>query len=122
MDVLKSKINSNSSQFRENYQKMMFLVKELEDKLEVARNQGSPTRIARAREDGQLLASERLELLLDRDSPFLDLMPLAGLEVENSFGPNGTTITGIGFVSGRLCMITSNIGTKKEEPWTMPPL
>lgn len=113
MDRLKSTINKNNKQFKENYQGMMALVAELKTKLEAARDQGTPTRIERARKNNQFLASERLELLLDRDSPFLDLMPLAGLGLENGFGPNGTTITGIGFVSNRLCMITSNIGTKK---------
>jgi len=48
-----------------------------------ARDQGKPARIERARKNNQLLASERLELLLDRDSPFLELMPLAGLGLEN---------------------------------------
>lgn len=92
---------------------MMSLVDELGLKLQEARDQGTAKRIERARNNDEYLASERLELLLDRDSPFLELMPLAGLGIENGFGANGTTITGIGLVSGRMCMITSNIGTKK---------
>ena len=40
-------------------------------------------------------------------------MPLAGLNHENGFGPGGTTICGIGFVSRKLCIINANIGTKK---------
>jgi len=92
---------------------MMTLITELDLKLKDARDQGTEKRIARARKNEEFLASERLELLLDRDSPFLELMPLAGLGIENGFGANGTTITGIGFVSGKLCMVTSNIGTKK---------
>ena len=113
MDRIKSKINTNNKQFKENYQAMLELVGELDLKLVEARDQGKPARIERARKNNQFLASERLELLLDRDSPFLELMPLAGLGLENGLGPNGTTITGMGFISGRLCMITSNIGTKK---------
>lgn len=113
MDRLNSKINKNGQKFKENYQGMMALLNELSQKLQEARDQGTPARIERARKNNQLLASERLELLLDEDSPFLDLMPLAGLGLENGFGPNGTTITGIGLISGRMCMVTSNIGTKK---------
>lgn len=113
MDILQSNINKNSQQFKENYEEMTALVQELERQLAEARNQGRPARIERARKNNQLLASERLELLLDKDTPFLDLMPLAGLGLENGFGPNGTTITGIGIISNRLCMVTSNIGTKK---------
>lgn len=113
MDRIKSKINTNSKQFKENYEAMLALVSELDLRLVEAKDQGKPARIERARKNNQFLASERLELLLDRDSPFLELMPLAGLGLENGFGPNGTTITGMGFISNRLCMITSNIGTKK---------
>lgn len=113
MDVLQSKINSNSRQFKENFAGMEKLLSEFEQYMEKSRDQGSESRIDQARNDRQLLASERLNLLLDKDSPFLELMPLAGLGIENGFGPNGTTITGIGVVSGKLCMVTSNIGTKK---------
>lgn len=113
MDVLKSAINTNSRQFKANYSEMQELLKVYEQYMEESRFQGTEGRIARARKDNQMLAGERLQYLLDKDSPFLELMPLAGLGIKNGFGPNGTTITGIGLVSGRLCMVTSNIGTKK---------
>lgn len=113
MDVLKTKINKNAQSFKDNYAGMQELLVTYNEYLEESRFQGTEGRIARARKDKQYLASERLQLLLDKDSPFLELMPLAGLGVENGVGPAGTTITGIGIVSGRICMITSNIGTKK---------
>ena len=113
MDVIKSKINKNSQQFKDNYSGMQELLKTFESYMAEGRFQGTEARIARARKNEQLLASERLRLALDRDSPFLELMPLAGLGIENGFGPNGTTITGIGLISGKLCMVTSNIATKK---------
>jgi acetyl-CoA carboxylase carboxyltransferase component len=40
-------------------------------------------------------------------------MPLAGLGVQGGFGPSGSLVAGIGFVSGKMCMITSNVGTNK---------
>ena len=40
-------------------------------------------------------------------------MPLAGMKHENGFGPGGTTSCILGFVSNKLCLINSNIGTKK---------
>ena len=113
MDRLQSKINPNSKQFQANHAGMQELLQQLEKHKIESQYQGSEKRIARARKNEQHLASERLNLLLDKDSPFLELMPLAGLEVEGGFGPNGTTIIGIGFVAGRLCMVNSNIGTKK---------
>jgi len=60
-----------------------------------------------------LLARERIELLLDQDSPFLELMPLAGLENKGSFGAGGTNVSGIGVVSGKICVINANVGTRK---------
>ncbi len=113
MDVLQSTINKNSKTFKANYEGMSSLLEQLKAYQEESRFQGSEARIKRARNNDQLLASERIQLVLDKDSPFLELMPLAGLGVDNGFGANGTTIIGIGLVSGKLCMINSNIGTKK---------
>jgi len=113
MDVLHSTINKNSKTFQANYEGMTDLLKQLEAYKVESRFQGTDARIERARKNDQLLASERIQLVLDKDSPFLELMPLAGLGVDNGFGANGTTIIGIGLVGGKLCMINSNIGTKK---------
>ena len=113
MRVLKSKINKNSQQFRKNYEGMQALVTQLETHLESSRFQGKEKHIARARERGKLLARERLELVLDPDSPFLELLPLAGLERKGGFGAGGTNVAGIGLVAGKLCMISSNVGSRK---------
>lgn len=74
--------------------------------------QGSEKHIEKARKKGKLLARERIELLLDTDSPFLELLPLAGLGEKNS-GAGGTMVGGIGLVSGKLCLIVANVGTHK---------
>ena len=113
MNVIQSTINKNSKTFKANYEGMTQLLQQLDAYKEESRFQGSESRIKRARNNDQLLASERIQLVLDKDSPFLELMPLAGLGVDNGFGANGTTIIGIGLVAGKLCMINSNIGTKK---------
>ena len=112
MQPLTSNSNPKSAAFQENLAGMQALVEELEARLEESRFQGKDKHIARARSQGKLLARERLELLLDRDSPFLELLPLAGLGGKG-FGPGGTTVGGIGLVSGRLCMCISNVGTNK---------
>ena len=68
--------------------------------------QGKEKHLASARKKGKLLARERIELLLDRDSPFLELLPLTG-------GTGGTMVGGIGVVSEKLCLIIANVGTNK---------
>lgn len=113
MQMLKTHINKLSDQFKANYAAMQQLIELLNKHLEESRFQGKPRHIEKARNKGKLLASERLELVLDQDSPFLELLPLAGLGNKKGFGAGGTTIGGVGFVEGRLCMVISNVGTHK---------
>lgn len=113
MRPLKSKINPLSKAYQENYAKMQELVQKLDLHMEESRFQGKEKQIERARKRGKLLARERIELLLDQDSPFLELLPLAGMNRKDGFGGGGTNVAGIGFVSGQLCLINSNVGTRK---------
>ena len=71
---------------------MQLLVDELHAHLTVAKSEGSKASIERARKRKKFLARERIQLLLDKDSPFIELMPLAGLLHEGGFGPGGTMI------------------------------
>ncbi len=113
MGVLRSKVNTKSKSYQDNYAKMLKLCEKLEGHMEKSRFQGKDKHIDRARNRGKLLARERLELVLDRDSPFLELLPLSGMERKGGFGAGGTNISGIGLVQGKLCMINSNVGTRK---------
>ena len=74
----------------------------------------------RHQERGKLLARERIELLLDEGSAFLELMPLAGWGSDFTVG--ASIITGIGVVEGVECMIVANDPTVKggaSNPWTL---
>jgi acyl-CoA carboxylase subunit beta len=113
MATIKSKVNPNSGSFKENYEKMSAKVAELKKHLEKARYQGQEKHIERAKSKGKLTARERIEMLIDQDSPFLELLPLAGLGMQGGFGPGGTMVAGIGFVCGKMCMINANVGTNK---------
>lgn len=87
-------------------------VLELEDLMKKSVWQGEEKYIERVRTAGKLLARERIKLLVDKDSPYLDLLPLAGFG-RNSFTLGGTMAAGIGLVSNKLCMIVANIATIK---------
>ena len=113
MRVLQSKININSQQYKDNYTKMRKLVDELNKHLKGSLFQGKDKHIARARKRGKLLARERIELVLDKGSPFLELLPLAGMKKRGGFGAGGTNVSGIGLVHGKLCIINSNVGSRK---------
>lgn len=112
MAVFKSKINKQSESYRSNYALMQEKIKELEGKVKEALFQGEPKYLERTKKAGKMLARERIEMLLDQDSPFMELLPFAGWGMDG-FGTGGTLVAGIGFVSGRLCMINSNVGTIK---------
>jgi len=92
---------------------MMSFVEQLNENFKLSQFQGKDKHIERARKRGKLLARERIELLLDRDSPFLELLPFVGMERKGGFGAGGTSVAGIGLVKNKLCIINSNVGTRK---------
>ena len=113
MKSLKSNINTNSAAFKDNANAMEELINKLEKHLEESRFEGKEKHVEKARKRGKMLARERIELVLDKDSPFMELLPLAGMEKKGGFGAGGTNVSGIGLVKGKLCMINSNVGTRK---------
>mgnify|MGYP001295532528 CR=1 FL=1 len=113
MKVFKSSINNKSASFKTNKRGMNELVKELNSYLKLSKIQGSEFALKKAKQNGKSLSRDKITKLLDKGSPFIELMSLAGLRHENGFGPGGTTITGIGLVKKKLCLINANIGTKK---------
>lgn len=81
---------------------------------------GGEKYVARHRERGKLTARERIELLIDEGSAFLELMPLAGWG--SDFAVGASMVTGIGVVEGVECMIVANDPTVKGgalNPWSL---
>ena len=113
MDEIKSKIDVLGSKYIENYASMKKIVNELESYFEVSRQEGSKEQIKRTRKRNKLLAREKIDLLLDNNKPFIELMSLAGLKHEAGFGAGGTTVVVLGYVSGVLCLINANVATRK---------
>eukprot|EP00760_Papus_ankaliazontas_P038845 PhM_4_TR9363/c0_g1_i1/m.14242 len=92
-------VDPTSATYMNNFKVMSQLAAELKQKIEVVCQEGREGDVARHKKRGQLTARERLEAVLDADSPFLELMPFAGFGggKENS----GTRmITGVGVVNG----------------------
>jgi 3-methylcrotonyl-CoA carboxylase beta subunit len=98
---------------------MATLVAELRDRLAVARQGGSPSARERHVARGKLLVRDRVDRLLDPGSPFLELSPLAaygmyGRDADDvNAVPSAGVVTGIGRVSGRLCVVIANDATVK---------
>lgn len=110
-----------SSQSEANAAAMRAQIAQLEQHYEAALFQGKEKHIEKARREGKFLARERIEYILDEGSPFLELLPLAGLGGKTS-SPGGTLVGGIGLVSGRWVLITSNVGTEKGGAIDLPTL
>ncbi|MCH8813634.1 MAG: acyl-CoA carboxylase subunit beta [Chloroflexi bacterium] len=106
MELWRTSIDTNSDGFRANREAMNALLEEIEAQLEVALAGGGERSVERLRKRGKMMIRERIELMLDRDSPFLELSPLAGWGTDYAVG--GGFVTGIGVVSGVECIIAGN--------------
>jgi acetyl-CoA carboxylase carboxyltransferase component len=111
MRVLPTAIDPRSQAYRVNYAAMYEQIRVLNEQLALARAGGGEKYVARHRARGKLLPRERIELLLDRDAPFLELTPLAGWGTEYALGAG--LVTGIGVVSGVECVLSANDPTVK---------
>ena len=113
MDVIETRIDLNSESYKTNYKEMTALVADLNQELDIAMTQRSPKAIARHEESGKIPAEKKLELLLDRNTPFLEIAPLAAKGLYDGKIHKAGLICGIGMVSGKECMITMNDATIK---------
>ncbi|MEN3340038.1 MAG: 3-methylcrotonyl-CoA carboxylase beta subunit [Acidobacteriota bacterium] len=113
MDVLESHVNPQSELFQTNAARMQELVTELRERTDLVRQGGGARYIERHRAQGKLPARDRIQKLLDGDSPFLELSALAAWDLYDGDAPSAGIITGIGRVSGRDVMIVANDATVK---------
>ncbi len=117
---LSTQLDAKSVQFQTNRAAVLEQLDELNKLLAAARAGGGEKSVARHHQRGKLLVRERIELLLDRDSPFLELSPLAAAGTDYEVG--ASTTAGIGVVSGVECYISGNDPTVRGgsvNPYTM---
>ncbi|KAF5392959.1 hypothetical protein D9757_001288 [Collybiopsis confluens] len=112
-NVLPSMVSPSAPEFLAKKEAMDSLIAELEAKADRARLGGGVESQERMKSRGKLIPRERLSLLLDSGSPFLELSPLAAEDVYPDYVPGAGLITGIGRVSGRECMVIVNDATVK---------
>ena len=120
MPLLTSTIDPASDVYRQNRAAMEGALAEVEDQLAEARAGGGERYVERHRSRGKMLARERVELLLDPDSPFLEIAPLAAWGTDYTVG--ASLVSGIGVVSGVECLVSANDPTVRggaTNPFTM---
>jgi len=95
------------------------LVYEVTTKLKKIYLGGGEKAAAKQKEKGKMLARERVAYLIDKDKPWLEIGAFVGdgLYAEHGGCPSGGVICGIGYVSGRQCVIVANDATVKAGAW-----
>ena len=113
MPVIHTKINTNSSEFKDNQAFNLEVVADLQNLILNISLGGGEASQARHKSRGKLLPRERIAQLLDEGSPFLEVGQLAAFEVYDDVVPCAGVVAGIGKVSGVECMIVANDATVK---------
>ncbi len=113
MGIIETHIDRNSTEFQENIRYFQGLIKELQQHIQEVQQGGGPEAIRKHRKRNKLLARERIQLLCDPDTPFLELSPLAAWDMYDNEAPSAGIVTGIGLVEEQECMIVANDATVK---------
>lgn len=106
MPTLVSNLDVRAQVFQENRTAVEAMLREIEEQLALARAGGGEQAVERLRSRGKMPIRERIELLLDRDTPFLELSPLGGWGTDHAIG--GGMVTGLGVVSGVECILAGH--------------
>src|SRR5947208_12041941 len=110
---LRSTIDPASAEFAHNAETMRALVAELREKLQGVAGAGGDISRKRHLSRGKMLARQRVDLLVDPGTAFLELSPLAAFGLYGGDVHSASVITGVGRVSGRECLIVANDATIK---------
>ena len=113
MTIFPSKIDHHKQEFQDNKEHFEKLITDLRSKVDVILEGGGAAAKEKHQAKGKLLPRTRIEKLIDKGSPFLELSQFAGYNLYNDNVPAGGIITGIGRVCGRECMIICNDATVK---------
>ena len=108
MNQIESKIDTQSAAYRENFECMEALVADLRAELKKAREERSEKSRNRNAELGKLTVPERLDRLLDKNSPWLEIAPLAAKGMYGGKVHGAGARTGIGLIHGREILVSSN--------------
>jgi 3-methylcrotonyl-CoA carboxylase beta subunit len=110
---LHSSIDTSSSDFARNSEAMRTLVADLREKLNQVAGGGGEVSRNRHTSRGKMLARERVDLLVDPGTAFMELSPLAAYGLYGGDVHSASVVTGVGRISGRECVIVANDATIK---------
>jgi len=106
-------------EFNKNDDKMRLLISQMEQRLHKIYLGGGKARIDKLHEQGKMSARERIDFLLDKDAPRIEMGAFAGYEMYAEHGgcPGGGVVIVIGYISGRQAIVVANDATVKAGAW-----
>src|SRR6266446_3838052 len=113
MGIIETRLDRSSPDFQENTNYFQQLLDQLNEHIRQVQQGGGEEANARHRKRNKLPARERIQLLCDPDTPFLELSPLAAWDMYDNEAPSAGIVTGIGVVEGQECIIVANDATVK---------
>ena len=98
---------------------MKLLLSQMKQRFAIVALGGGKKAIEKQREKKKLTARERIEYLRDTEKPFIEIGTFAGYDMYEEYGgcPSGGTVAGVGYISGRQCVIVANDQTVKAGAW-----
>ncbi len=105
--------------FNKNEDAMRLLISEMKQRLEKIYLGGGKKRIEKLHSKGKMTARERIDYLIDKNSRFFEIGEFVGDGMYKEYGgcPSGGVVIGIGYVSGKQCVIVANDATVKAGAW-----
>lgn len=113
MDILQTAVDANSTTFAENRAHMEAQLALLGERIAVVKAGGGSDAVLKHRKRGKLFVRDRIDALLDEDSPFLEIGALAAFELYDNAAPGAGLVAGIGRIQGQPCMVVANDATVK---------
>src|SRR5437870_5855249 len=113
MAVLATHVDRDAETFRARRERLETLVAELRERTALVARGGGVKAVERHRSRGKLTARERIDLVVDPGTAFLELSALAAWDVYDGQAPSAGIVTGIGVVEGRQCVVVANDATVK---------
>src|SRR6266496_5533533 len=106
-------------EFNKNEDAMKMSLSTMQKRLEKIYEGGGKKAVQKQKEKNKLTARERIDYLIDKDEPFIEIGAFAGYEMYEEQGgcPAGGTVAGVGYISRRQCVIVANDQTVKAGAW-----
>ncbi len=113
METIGSNLRASDPNFADNQSRMEALVHDLKDRMATVRAGGGERQVELHRSRGKMLARERIDALVDANTPFLELSPLAAWEMYDGEEASAGIVTGLGVIHGKEVVIVANDATVK---------